>query len=106
MLPATFRVVVDACALYPINLRDTLLRAAERGYFQLYWSSEILDEMHRNLVKNGFMTDEKAARSHKGLLEAFPEAMVVEYAALTPTMLNHKKDRHVAAALTAPTMKK
>jgi hypothetical protein len=98
VLPATFRVVVDACALYPLNLRDTFLRAAERGYSQLYWSSEILDEMHRNLVKNGFMTEEKAVRSRKVLVEAFPEAMVVGYAALVPAMLNHEKDRHVAAA--------
>jgi len=98
MFPATFRVVVDACALYPLNLRDTLLRAAERGYFQLYWSSEILDEMHRNLVKNGVMTEDKATRSRKVLAEVFPESMVVGYEALVPAMPNHEKDRHVAAA--------
>jgi len=95
---ATFRVVIDACALYPLNLRDTLLRSAERGYFQLYWSGEILDEIHRNLVKNSFMTADQAARSRKMMIAAFPEAMVVGYEELVAAMHNHEKDRHVAAA--------
>jgi predicted nucleic acid-binding protein len=74
------------------------LRATERGLFQLYWSSEILDEMHRNLVAQGFMTDAQAQRSRAVMEEAFPEAMVVGYESLVPAMPNDIKDRHVAAA--------
>ncbi len=38
MLPAPFKVVLDANVLYPFTLRDTLLRAAAAGFFQAYWS--------------------------------------------------------------------
>ena len=38
------KVILDANVLFPFTLRDTLLRAAAEGYFQLYWSAEILDE--------------------------------------------------------------
>jgi predicted nucleic acid-binding protein len=98
VFPSAFRVVVDACALFPLNLRDTLLRAAERDLYQLYWSAEILDEMHRNLVEKGFMTEAKAQRSRAVMEEAFPESMVVGYESLVAAMGNHAKDRHVAAA--------
>jgi hypothetical protein len=33
MIPAPFRVVLDANVLYPFSLRDTLLRAAAAGMF-------------------------------------------------------------------------
>ena len=36
MLAAPFKVVVDANVLYPFTLRDTLLRAASEGFFQIY----------------------------------------------------------------------
>lgn len=60
MVPATFRVVLDANVLFPFTLRDTLLRAADAGYFQLYWSDEILDEAQRNLIGRGAINDEQA----------------------------------------------
>jgi hypothetical protein len=45
MVPAPFIVVVDANVLFPLTLRDTVLRAAAAGFYQLRWSAEILDEM-------------------------------------------------------------
>ena len=62
MLPATFIVVVDANVLFPLTLRDTVLRAAAAGFCQLRWSATILDEMERNLVSKGIVPAEKAAR--------------------------------------------
>lgn len=50
---SSFSVVLDACVLYPAALRDTLLRAADTGLYRLHWSEEILDEVRRNLIKNG-----------------------------------------------------
>ena len=41
MIAAPFRVVLDANVLFPFTLRDTLLRAAAKGYFQVYWSEQI-----------------------------------------------------------------
>lgn len=62
MVPALFIVVVDANVLFPLTLRDTMLRAAAAGFYQLRWSAEILDEMERNLVSTGTIQADKAAR--------------------------------------------
>lgn len=69
MLSAPFVVVVDANVLFPFTLRDTVLRVAAAGFFQLRWSVRILDE----------------------------KAMVVGWEPLVDAMPNDAKDRHVAA---------
>jgi len=76
MIPAPFKVVLDANVLYPFSLRDTLLRAASEGLFQLYWSDQILEEARRSLVK----------------------AMVTGHEPLIAAMKNDEKDKHVVAA--------
>lgn len=98
MLPATFTVVVDANVLFPLTLRDTVLRAAAAGFYQLRWSAEILDEMERNLVSTGTVPADKAARLRATLDRFFPEAQVTDYEPLIPAMKNDPKDRHVVAA--------
>lgn len=62
------------------------------------WSSQILDEMVRNLVSTGTMPEEKAQRLRAIMERGFPEAAVTGYAHLVAVMRNHEKDRHVAAA--------
>jgi len=98
MVPAPFRVVVDANVLYPFTLRDTLLRAAALGMFQVYWSQEILDETTRNLVAHGRMNQAQAEHLTSAMSRAFPEALVEGYELLVPAMPNQEQDRHVAAA--------
>jgi predicted nucleic acid-binding protein len=98
MLAAPFKVVLDANVLYPFTLRDTLLRAASEGFFQLYWSAEILDETVRNLIASETVTPEQGARLRTAMEQAFPEADVTGYESLVPGMPNDPKDRHVAAA--------
>ena len=98
MIPAPFKVVLDANVLYPFSLRDTLLRAASEGLFQLYWSDQILEEARRSLVSSGRMTDERATRLRSVMEEAFPEAMVTGHEPLIAAMKNHEKDRHVVTA--------
>lgn len=98
MLVAPFKVLLDANALYPFTLRDTLLRAAAAGLYQPYWSDVILDEVERNLVGAGVMTLEQAARLRSAMAGAFPEAEVAGFDALIDAMRNQDKDRHVAAA--------
>lgn len=78
MLAAPFRVVLDACVLYPMHLRDALLQAAHEGMYQVYWSNEILDEATRNLVANSHMEESKAARLVAMMSKSFPEAVVTE----------------------------
>lgn len=98
MVPAPFRVVLDANVLFPFTLRDTLLRAADAGFYQLYWSDEILEEVRRNLVATGITTPAQATRLVATMRRAFPEATVTGYEQLVLAMPNDHEDRHVAAA--------
>ncbi len=98
MLAAPFVVVIDANALFPFTLRDTLLRAASVGLYQLRWSGEILDEMERSLVRTGKMGERAAARLRDVMERAFPEAVIADYEPLVQAMRNDPGDRHVAAA--------
>lgn len=98
MFPAPFPVMLDACVLYPFTLRDTLLRCAEADLYQPYWSERVLEEATRNLVKDTILTEAKATRLTRAMNEAFPAAMVGDYADLEAGMRNDPKDRHVAAA--------
>jgi hypothetical protein len=98
MVPAPFIVVVDANVLFPLTLRDTVLRAAAAGFYQLRWSAEILDEMERNLVSTGTMPAYKAARLRATMEKYFPEAEVTGYSSLVAGLQNDEKDRHVVAA--------
>jgi hypothetical protein len=45
-------VVLDANVLYPIALTDFFLTLAGYGLYQPHWSTEILREVERNLIKN------------------------------------------------------
>jgi predicted nucleic acid-binding protein len=98
MVPAPFIVLLDANVLFPFSLRDTLLRAAAAGFYQVRWSSQILDEMTRNLVSKGAMPEDKATRLRAIMTREFPEAEVTGYEHLIAAMKNHEKDRHVVAA--------
>lgn len=98
MFPAPFRVVLDANVLYPFTLRDTLLRSAAAGFFQAYWSAEILEEARRGLVLKSAMSEEKARSLFDAITGAFPEATVTRHGPLIAVMRNDEKDRHVAAA--------
>lgn len=86
--------------LFPFSLRDTLLRLAERELYDVYWSDRILDEVTRNLVSEGFMSEAGARRLEGFMREAFDAAAVSNEAVerLEPVLTNHPKDRHVLAA--------
>jgi predicted nucleic acid-binding protein len=92
------RAVLDANVLFPFTLRDTLLRAAAEGCFQVYWSEQILEEATRNLVETGVMTARQSERLRAIIEQAFPEAMVRGHERLIGSIRNDEKDRHVAAA--------
>ena len=72
MVSAPFIVVLDADVLFPFTLRDTLLRAAAAGFYQVRWSAQILDEMTRNLVSTGTMPQDKADRLRAIMTRVFP----------------------------------
>lgn len=96
-----FTVVYDACVLYPVRLRDFLLRAGYTPQLNLRarTSPTILDELGRALVKNGAM---EAGRwlSHRGQIEgAIADFIVDGYEKLIDSIeLPDRDDRHVVAA--------
>jgi len=98
-----FAAVLDASVLYPLPVRDTLLRIAETELYDAYWSERILDEVVRNLVADGRATDDQARRLTDAMTAAFYGAAVPQEAVerLEPAMTNGDKDRHVLAAAVA-----
>ena len=91
--------VLDACVLYPIGLRDTLLNVAEAGFFRVLWTEEILAETSRNIVADTpGLTAEHLEKTFDAMRRAFPEAMVRGSENLIESVTNHPKDRHVPAA--------
>jgi predicted nucleic acid-binding protein len=98
-----FAVVLDACVLYPLPLRDTLLRVARENLFAVRWSPRILDEVARNLIADHRATPEQARNLLDAMRRAFEDAEVPEasIAALEPEMRNEPSDRHVLAAAVA-----
>jgi predicted nucleic acid-binding protein len=93
--------VLDADVLFPMVLRDTLLRAAAAGCFRLHWSDRILDEVTRNLIEDYGMDPGKATALREVMEEAFPDANVAGSEHIEPEIPNHPKDRHVVAAAVA-----
>jgi predicted nucleic acid-binding protein len=91
------KVLLDANVLYQAPLRDTLLRAAARGLFQVYWSEQILDEAVGALLLRGRISPEQGRRLRETLERAFPEAQVTDYEPFLPEARNEPKDRHVVA---------
>ncbi|MGH7911991.1 MAG: PIN domain-containing protein [Candidatus Dormibacteraceae bacterium] len=93
-----FSALLDACVLYPVGVRDMLLSVADHQVYQPRWSSQILDEMERNVLESGRSTPERLGRMRQAMNMAFPAACVEGYESLIPTMTNHPDDRHVLAA--------
>jgi hypothetical protein len=98
-----FAVVLDACVLYPLPLRDSLLRAAQQNLYAVRWSRRILDEVTRNLIEDRRATPEQANSLVEAMERAFEDAEIPEaaIAGLEPTMSNDLADRHVLAAAVA-----
>ena len=94
-----FVVVLDANVLFPVRVRDCLLRFAEAGLYRARWSPRILDEWAHSLIKKKPHL-ERSIRSQRGeMARAFPEAIVEGYEHLIPALaLPDENDRHVLAA--------
>lgn len=83
-------------------LCGTLLRVAEAGFYQPFFSQEILDGATRNLVLKTRMSQSGAHRFQSHVIAAFPEALKTVPEGLSDRMTNHPGDRHVVAAAVAP----
>jgi hypothetical protein len=95
-----YSVVLDACALAPMPLCDTLLRCAEEPpLYQVFWSEETLEELQRTLRKFG-RSEGQISNRVRMMKRAFPEASVAVDAGLLDAVpeMPHANDRHVFAA--------
>ena len=91
-------VVLDTCVLYPLLLRDALLRLAERGLYEVRWSEATLVELDRNLARKSGMSRRSVDYLLGQILGTFRIATVKDYGHRIPEMTCHPKDRHVLAA--------
>lgn len=91
-----FPVFLDANALYPASLADTLLRLGEAEVIRPHWSHDVMDELERSLAKA--IGVDRARKRRLTMEAAFPEAMVTGYDRMVDGMENDPKDRHVLAA--------
>ncbi|MES2170635.1 MAG: PIN domain-containing protein [Actinomycetota bacterium] len=75
----SFPAFFDTNVLYGATLNDLLLWLADAGAFRPLWSADVLEELERNLVANGF---DKTAIEHRiaTMVEYFPDAMIDGYA--------------------------
>lgn len=95
-----FAVFLDACALVPVSLTDTLLGAAERGLFRPLWSEDVLDEAERTVKRvHPTLSPSRVERCFRVMRQAFPDSTVTGYEAMASGLeLPDPDDRHVAAA--------
>lgn len=92
------QALLDSCVILPMPLCDTLMRAAEKGYYRIHFSQKILNDASRNLAVKRNISVEKAERSKQFILKTFPEALIEPPAYLEKEVSNHPGDRHVLAA--------
>jgi len=92
-----FTAFLDTCTLFGGYLCDTFLRLAEAETYRPLWSADVLDELHRNLLRRGLA---EPAVNHRinSMRRAFPDADVTGYQSLMPGLTCDEKDRHVLAA--------
>lgn len=93
-------VVLDANAIWGAGLRDLLLNLAEETEaFQPRWTSQILEEVTRNVLRvRTHLTADQMAYLVSEMNRAFPEALVTGHDPLISQMTNDPGDRHVLAA--------
>lgn len=97
---AGFTALLDACVLYPAQLRDLLVEVAKTGVYRARWSDSIHDEwISALLARRGDLDPAILARTRELMNAAIPDCLVRGYEALVPNLnLPDPKDRHVLAA--------
>ena len=93
------RVVLDANVLFPVVLRDVFLEFSVSGLLRTFWTSEILVEFSRALVRTSRHSEDSAAGLVSEMQAFFPSSFVDGYEHLTHSnMCADPKDEHVVGA--------
>jgi hypothetical protein len=77
-----YTAVLDACALVPIALADTLLRVAEKGLYRPLWSERILTEAQAAIEEIHPGID--VSKRFTSMREAFGDATVTRWKGSNP----------------------
>lgn len=96
---SNYTALLDACVLYPAQLRDLLLRLAGTGLFRARWTDQIHDEWTAAVSNRTGIDPVKLARTRSLMNQSVPDCLVVGYEPLIDTLhLPDPDDRHVLAA--------
>lgn len=95
-----FDATYDACVLHPAGLRDLLVRLARTGMYRAHWSTDILDEMVRSILRRRpDLTAAQLDRTRNLMCNAVPDCLATGYEELIDGLhLPDPDDRHVLAA--------
>lgn len=85
--------VLDANVLFPASLRDLLLRLASADVYRLQWTETILEEVRRNLLGKGGLSESQVRHLMDEMHHAFANSFVRDYEPLIEAMTNDPKDR-------------
>lgn len=103
-----FTVVLDACVLFPMVVRDVLLTLADHEFFNPKWSARLHDEWIRNLTAHRLAQNlagdvqAKIEAIRNDMDRAFPDALVDTVLPETPDLGPvDPKDRHVVMTAVA-----
>lgn len=95
----SFTVIYDANVLYPMSLRDLLVRIGQTHLVRARWTEEIMSEWSRALVKRRPDLETRIQGTVQLMNEAIGDALVTGHATLIPSLtLPDPDDRHVLAA--------
>lgn len=96
----TFSVILDANVLYPATLRNLLLTLTETGLVRARWTSQILDEVFRNIRANlPNLPVSRLDRTRELMETAIRDCLVTGHEKLEAVIsLPDPDDRHVVAA--------
>lgn len=94
-----FRVVLDACVLYPAALRDLLLELAVFDLYKPHWSEHIHQEWMRAILRERpELSIAQLLRTREFMDQSAEEALVTGYEPLIDGLqLPDPDDRHVLA---------
>src|ERR1700693_4481069 len=99
-MKGSFRAFLDANVLYPVSLRNLLMRLTLAKLFQALWSSDVHEEWIRAVLRD--RPDLSAAQLHSvraAMDEQAADSLVTGYEFLIPSItLPDPDDRHVLAA--------
>lgn len=78
--------LLDTSVLYPMYLRESLLRVAAQDLYRPLWSQHILDELDRSLKKTAGIDPDKVTGLLELMKKHFPDSAVRSYEILIDTL--------------------